>query len=404
MAEAYDGLPLPKLWDMVASEDPEAGFIHVNALNRLRVALEQQRDNLRAQRDRLIDGWPPARSQAAAAFVGRINAMIDTLTLAADAAGRVCVGVDEVFAAIRDARRQIEPLMAAYSHRGRGADMVAPSANDAQLNERGRAVLVAADAKVAKASEKINTGLPPYSRYADDGQTIDRQPTDGVDGGAGSSAGSRASNGSSQSELLRPPIFDAPPVSGPIDGGLADSDPGSTGGNDVVLTGDLGERPGGAVGAIVGATPPGSVGVIGGDFGAGPSRPTAGSGVGSSLGPGVIGPGGVIGAPGTYAQAGGRFTTVPTTGAGSRAGSAPAARRATAGRPAASSESAGSRGSSSPAGGYRDRSFEVYAERRRSRRVDDDGLWAVDEGVPPVLDAPAAGRHDPGPGVLGIDR
>ncbi|MEV6928585.1 hypothetical protein AB0M46_29415 [Dactylosporangium sp. NPDC051485] len=57
-------------------------------------------------------------------------------------------------------------------------------------------------------------------------------------------------------------------------------------------------------------------------------------------------------------------------------------------------------------GGYRDRSFEDYAARRRSKRGDGDGdeVWPVEEGVAPVLDATAERRHDPGPGVLGIDR
>jgi hypothetical protein len=55
-------------------------------------------------------------------------------------------------------------------------------------------------------------------------------------------------------------------------------------------------------------------------------------------------------------------------------------------------------------GGYRDRSFEDYAARRRAPQDDRDELWSVSEGVPPLLDAPAVQAHDPGPGVLGLDR
>src|SRR4051812_21347999 len=105
MADSYEEYRLPDLWQIVKDEDPEAGFTHVNALNRLRTALEQQRHDLRVHRDRLTEGWPPERSEAATAFVGRINDMIDVLGAAAGAAGRICTGVDEAFAAMRDARR-----------------------------------------------------------------------------------------------------------------------------------------------------------------------------------------------------------------------------------------------------------------------------------------------------------
>ena len=42
--------------------------------------------------------------------------------------------------------------------------------------------------------------------------------------------------------------------------------------------------------------------------------------------------------------------------------------------------------------------------RRRHREFDPDDPWAVDEGVPPVLAPGPEPYHDPGPGVIGIDR
>jgi hypothetical protein len=46
----------------------------------------------------------------------------------------------------------------------------------------------------------------------------------------------------------------------------------------------------------------------------------------------------------------------------------------------------------------------VAAASRRRRRDDDDG-WAVASGVPGVLAPdPEPDQHDPGPGVIGIDR
>jgi hypothetical protein len=43
--------------------------------------------------------------------------------------------------------------------------------------------------------------------------------------------------------------------------------------------------------------------------------------------------------------------------------------------------------------------------RRRGRKERDPyDPWAVDEGVPPVIEPGPEPRHDPGPGVIGIDR
>ncbi|MFG2037068.1 hypothetical protein [Dactylosporangium sp. NPDC048998] len=395
MAQTYNDYTLPKLWEMLEGEDPETGFAHVNTLNRLRTALEQQRDNLRAQRDRLIEGWPPDRSEAATAFVGRINDMIDVMTYTASAAGRICTGVDGVFAAIRDARRQMEPMMADYSKRSPGRGLQVGNARHAELDQRGRDVLIAADAKVADASGMINSSLPPYRRIRDSGESTTLIASDA--NAPGSPTVGQSGGGGNQSAVLRAPVFDPPQPSAPVGngtGGFADGP---------VLAGEPTAQPptpGG--GNSVGYPGSGPVGLIGG--GAGPGQSASGPNGAVGFRPGGVGVGGVIGEPRPYNPAGGQITGAPMTGIGPRTGSTQAARRQT-GRSAVSSNPLESRGASGISGGYRDRSFEAYAERRRSkRRGDDDELWSVEEGVSPVLDATTERSHDPGPGVLGIDR
>src|SRR5689334_9147015 len=69
MGQTYASYNLPQLWQMVAGENSDAGHSHVATLDRLRAALDQHCNNLRARRDQLVEGWPPERSAAAAAFV-----------------------------------------------------------------------------------------------------------------------------------------------------------------------------------------------------------------------------------------------------------------------------------------------------------------------------------------------
>ncbi|MEV8512423.1 hypothetical protein [Dactylosporangium sp. NPDC051484] len=400
MAQTYDDYTLAKLWEMVKDEDPETGFTHVNALNRMRAALEQQRDNLRTQRDRLIEGWPPERSEAATAFVGRINDMIDVMTYTAAAAGRICTGVDEVFAAIREARRQLEPLLDEYASRIPGQGLSVANKDHAELDQRGRNVLIAADTKAAKASGMLSSSLPPYRRIDNPGESI-TPSTAGSEGGPGSSASVRASGGGQS--VLPAPVF-RPPLPASVGGAFPGSGSGaeSSGADDApALAGGVAGQPSTAGGGGAGYPVPGQAGLIGG-VGPGRSAPAAISAV--AFRPGGIGPGGVIGAPRPSDSPNGQFTTTPMAGAGSRTGSAQPAQRQMTGRPAVSREPLESGRTGGTAGGYRDDSFERYAERRRSKRTDSDELWSVDEGVSPVLDATRPQSHDPGPGVLGIDR
>nr|BFE62488.1 hypothetical protein GCM10020063_070140 [Dactylosporangium thailandense] len=397
MAKDYREYKLPDLWKILRDEDAEAGFVHVNTLNRVRAALEQQRDLLRAHRDRLAEGWPPGRSEAATAFVDKLNGMIDTMTATAGAVNRICMGVDEAFAAIRDAKRLLEPMLAAYSERGPGQGLQVADANRSRLDQRAREVLMAADARVTGAGAKISTGMPSVARFAEPTEVV-TQATDS--GGAGPGSKGRTSGGGSVSALLPAPRFDPPPPSqdrdGPSLGAPAD-------GGGLALSGGTPDQT-----ASPFATPTGNpvaypTDVIGGGYGADRSRPLPTPAFGVREG---MAPGGVIGAPRPANGPEEQGAAAPIAGGGMRSGSSSVApRRSASGRPAAFTEAEPARSPRGTAGGgYRDRSYERYLERRRTRRGDDDDAWEVIEGVSPLIDAPRERPHDPGPGVVGIDR
>ncbi|MGI5244441.1 hypothetical protein [Dactylosporangium sp. CA-139066] len=402
MAQTYANYSLPQLWAVVAVEDPETGFAHVNALNRLRAAIEQQRDNLRGHRDRLMEGWPPERSDASAAFVGRINDLIDALTYMARATGQICVGVDETYASIRDARRQLESLHAGYP-RSTGQGIAVARTSDPALDQRGRDVMIAADGRIADAAKSYSTPLPTPTRSIEPGSQIIENDSE--------SSGSTASvsTGGGRSVILPPPVFEPPPAvgggsgEGGTEGGGTQADPLDDGPG-TVLAGDPPSRsplpPSGGAGG--GYPTSGPVGVIGGD--PRPGGPAVSPGIGVGLRPGAVGAGGVIGGPRPSNPSAERVPGAPIGGVPPRVSSAQAGRPRRAVSPSAPSESSSAGRAAGPAGAFRDRSYEEYAERRRSKRGGDDELWSVEEGVPPVLDAAPQQRHEPGPGVLGIDR
>jgi hypothetical protein len=405
MTQNYEKYRLPKLWEMVADEDPETGFTHVNTLNRLRTALEQQRDNLRTHRDRLAEGWPPDRSEAAAAFILRINEMIDTMTDTAAATGRICVGVDEVFAAIREARRQMEQLVANYSKRAPGQGLTVPTAGNAELDQQGRNVLMAADARVAQAAPMLGTVVPTLTRIDNSGHPLTQSGSgsDGFGGGVESTAIRRPSRGNvGQPTMLRPPTFD-PPVSDGDGAAIGPDAQFPVGGDSPVLAGGSTDQLNTSGGGGSASYPvPGTVGVIGGNTG--PNHTVWTPISGGVVQPRGVGPGGVIGAPRASNVGGGQFIAAPATGISPQTGSAQVGRRNPTGRPPASPQAAEWRESDGAAAGYRDRSFETYARRRRSKHDNEDAVWPVGEGISPILESTTEQDHDPGPGVLGIDR
>ncbi|WP_426510862.1 hypothetical protein ACPPVO_09570 [Dactylosporangium sp. McL0621] len=392
MAETYRKYTLPDLWKILKDEDPETGFVHVRTLNRVRTALEQQRDLLRAHRDRLVEGWPPDRSEAGAAFVDKLNGMIDTMTATAAAVSRIGVGVDEAFAAIRDARRQLEPMLAAYSGPNPGRGLPIAGAQQAHLDQQAREVLMRADAKITGAGGNISTDIPAAARF---GESTEVVTLDSGSGGNASLSGRPASGGSAVSALLPAPRFDPP---SPSPAAVGNSPGWVTEGGGLVLTGGAPSRSVPPAGTSVPPTVGRPTGVIGGGSPAvDRSRPTQATG---------MVPGGVIGGTRPAGSPREQTSAGPAVGGGVRSGYSPVAPRSrTSGRPTTSAQGEPARSSNGGAGGgYRDRSYEQYAERRRTKRGNDDELWSVEEGVSPVIDAPRERPHDPGPGVLGIDR
>jgi hypothetical protein len=353
-------------------------------------------------RDRLAEGWSPDRSEAAAAFISRINEMIDSMTAAAGAAGRISTGVDEAFAAIREARRVMEPMLAAYGKRPAGAGLVTSNAQNDRLDQQAREVMIAADVRVTAASSLINTDVPDSTRYTEAGAPVIHGPVGGSGSTTSGASVGRAPEGSI-SAGLQAPVFDPPPPSGspevdPIDSSI-DTSGGATG---PTLTGTSADPPSSpGAGQWFGQPVTGPSGLIGGGSGRGDAVQGPFGGAPASA---VLPPGGVIGATRPSSGPSGPFA-VPPTGGMAKTGSTSAAHRRAATRRAGEPESFGLRGTSgTAAGGYRDRSFEEYAERRRTRRANADEQWPVEEGVPPLLEAPKEPTHDPGPGVLGIDR
>lgn len=417
---------LPQLLAMVP-KDPHAQVAeHLDSWQRQADLLQEQSRQLKQLRADLEAKWPPDKSDAARGFVFRISNMIDAMDRTVDASGQIRGALNEIAEAMKEARAKLDALRTRYADKQAawqafnkrmmmmpglpdnlvpsipifpGAEHLAITTYQQQLDAHAREIMRAADKRVTEANTKVSTAdLPDYGPFGGPGEREPSDPRAGEGKPDASPMRQARSGGSLATPAVPPPRFD--PATLP-----------ALPGEDPVLAGG-----------------PSSAGPVTGP--GGPALPGAGSGVVPSVMPGagsflwrtgsgdpVLRPGGVIGGAEPDVRQGG----VRPGGVigGQPAGSAsvfgggvpptasrvrPASRGAYEGRVLGEPRD----GTVSPlpgAGGWRDTQYEDYARRRRRpNEADPDNPWAVEEGVPPVLDAPDEPQFIVGPGVIGLDR
>jgi hypothetical protein len=384
MPETYRRWRLPALWQMISADTPANTHLHLTTLRRQQTALETQRDRLRTLRDQLAEGWPPGRSEAATVFVQQINDMIDAITLTARGAGELRANLVHIVDAIDRARAELEPLVADYERAAAAADPRVGRHAQRLLDDRARHILVDADSTVAQALALLDVPLPDYARFSWSRQE-EASSTPPATTSTSTSTRSLISTASLARTALPPPQFDPPPPVVTQDGfGLA--------GLQQPIDGFSGTPSGGYPSAGV-------------------EQYMRGSAAGG-IPHGISGGGLVLRGPAGHAGDANAGRVLPSPSAGHPVIGGPASGRflpaagTAGGRPASSARSGGAPASTSRTHGYRDPSFEAYTARRRDPQNDQDDTWSVPEGVAPLIAAPASWdhEHDPGPGVLGIDR
>lgn len=370
MAETYKRWRLPQLWEMVAADDAANTHLHLATLRRQQTALETQRDQLRTLRDHLTEGWPPTKSQAATAFADMVNDMIDAMTGAARGAGEVRAALTHIVNVIQESRSTLAALVAEYDKASKTPDPRIGQHAKLQLDQRARDALISADGTVLKALGLLDVPLPQYARFSTQ-RVLPASAPASAPGGApgGTRPGGTGSGGSGGAPpvtttlaALSAPRFDPPvPATDDDDLTLASQQASGVSGDSAPMSSVPAQTRGGEP-----LTYP-VIGIPGGQRAA-TSRPGGAPMIGGS-------------APAGSSQSGGTAAAMR----GQTATNAPLGRLA---------------------GGaaHRDQPADGLSARRRGARADTDSAWSVPEGVRPVLEAEPPTAHDPGPGVLGIDR
>jgi hypothetical protein len=375
---AWWSFDLPTIWSMIEGEGSSAPWDHAIAWRTTCEALDAHTTNLKLLRDKLVERWPPERSQASAAFLDCLNGLIDSVPRASSASATNANALSDLTDILANAKARVQPL---YEQWQANVNSGEPDPKvQASLKDQAALIMYQADEAVYQQGERfvvppeyeaVPTVIEPYTPFL--------PPT-----GSGSVSGGRAS--STVPPVHVSPLPDAstapaPGAGAPILSGGGVAPPGPE-----VLPGLPASQP------RVMETPAGTGLVPGLVIGLGMNNAFDSYGAGRAR---LTVPG-MKGSAGGLRNSSGGFTESGALGAAN----GESARRGAAALPGGS-EGAGSPGGmggmlgGAGAGGQRRRldGGEAYTE------------WPVAGGGPAVLMPPREpDDHDPGPGVLGIDR
>jgi uncharacterized protein YukE len=425
---AMGKLTVPQLWALAQLEGDPATEKQVAAWKETARSVDTHLSELRKAASELALAWPPDKSTAAQSFLDSINDLMKSMEQTCRAAGNTAAALNGINQIINETKVELGKLndewqkKAAKEHEN-NTDSVKdtvvkffteddlPDNWRDQLNQKAAKELDKLDNQVAEAYTTFEKP-PKYVAsiiWIDDPESGNPGGGTAGAGGATLGAGMGAAYSAAAASVI-PPL--APPPALPSVGGgpalsggpIGSPAPGPViGGSPTPLPGGGGPVPGMP-------TPPGGSPLPGRVIGAGPGGvrpPVAQPGMGgmparpAAPAARVMPPGGVIGGKPSLGQPGAAGTpgagatrrVMPSGGVigGSRTGEA----------------TRGGTGQSGRAG-----MLPQQAAGRRDRRDGDDrnrfdpnDPWRVEQGVAGVIVPPAESEsHDPGPGVIGMDR
>jgi hypothetical protein len=389
----WDQYRLEDIWAMVSGEIDKRNWDQIRSWRIMATLCQHHADRLRTAAEALAQRWSPGTSPAAAEFTGLVGKTIQSMTEASTCAEANANAIERIMSALLDAHVKIKELLdQRLEVTAELTSYIGTPAWDADYyHEAARKVMMLTDVAIAEAHADLRKPPDPVNFRGAPPSPVG-QPNLGPAGGEVPplpiatppvAIGTPALPGHSlpqSSHASSDPVLSGLPASFRATGGWTTADISAAGGLGDVGLGDVG--PGDLV---AGAPMVGPGGVIGAAVGRGPA------GTGSTTA--TRGPAAVARAT----TSGGAAATSGGRGAGPGAGVPFVPVAPPVGR------HGGVR--TNPVGGMIGTHGHAVTIGRGRRHSDPDDPWAVQDAGPGVLlPPPEPEHHDPGPGVIGIDR
>jgi hypothetical protein len=373
----WSGYSVPELAEIL-DEDLSVAWGQAHAWQETHDLVAQHRVMLERARVSLASAWPPERSPAAALFFEFMDSLIASMGEMQDVAVTNQGALSGVLSSLEQTRTTVDELHEQWRAAGSGGKMQGPhpQQTDGQkaLNKQAQEQMRTTDNDVLTSGNRLAAPTPYGPPGAVDPQATSVSTDDDLGQG-------RARRSGSMPRLTAPTI---PSVSSPASALRSDAGPTLSGGPH----GDqnIGHPGLGAAGGSL--DPRGMTGSQQIDHAFPPAVPSAGSWFVTTPGGRALRAGAVIGDP---------SHGVPVPSEDDQ-------RSARSGLGGFDEDASGRR--PNPVGGLLGGPVSSAGdrERRRRRAMPLDTEWEVRRGVPPILAPGSEPHHDPGPGVIGIDR
>lgn len=328
---------------------------------------------LRDARAQIVEIWPPSISPASAAYVDQLDALIASMDNMAAAAASNAAALNGILTVLESARHKVDDLHAQWEQASpswvvKASKWATPLGPLLQQDDE-RAMLNAQAAQVMTETDNSVYAYMPHLIVVQSVSTKSYPAPTPIDSGGGPGSGSPSGGGS----VRRPVIPPAPPparVDPSVDNGPLLSGTSIPSPSQQLADGSGGSSPSVGASHVLGANADSDVVV----------SPWIQTAAGR-----VLRSGAVLGSPPDSIRPLSDAPQRPT-------------------EPNREAPSGNGPGESAPGmwgGGI---GAGRATDRRGRRALPPDTTWSVPRGVPPVLQPGPEPTHDPGPGVIGIDR
>ncbi|HEX6970446.1 MAG TPA: hypothetical protein VF174_16760 [Micromonosporaceae bacterium] len=159
----WDAYNVPALWRMIADEGDLRGWKQVQAWFRMRSAIDAYRERLEACRKALQEHWPPDRSPASAAFIAHLDGLIASMLQTAANAEQTARGLAGIMDTLAKAKDELEPLYGRWLEVSGDLTPHWWDGAEDELNAKARDIMWRTELAVRDYSSLID--MPPEHQY-----------------------------------------------------------------------------------------------------------------------------------------------------------------------------------------------------------------------------------------------
>jgi hypothetical protein len=149
----WTGLDVPAIWAMLASGDSALSAEQTTAWNRTYDLLDSHARNLRTLRDNLAERWPPGRSEASAVFLEYLDKLIESVNPTSYASSSNALVLSDLTDTLAVARAKVAPLHEQWQ--AAAASGTADPKVQAGLNAQAAAIMAGTDEEVYQHGQRF---------------------------------------------------------------------------------------------------------------------------------------------------------------------------------------------------------------------------------------------------------